>query len=192
MSDHTRRKKGAWQNRSRADRPAAAQRPDVEAQSGRPTARSLGFALREIAPGEFEFAHPTCVEEMRPDYQEAMELARAGEIEDARDVLRHALAGCRNDAWIHVALGQIALSEAQDPTLARGHFGYVVELAERAVPRDFTGGISPERPANRIVFEAIDGLIATLNALGRRKDADVVHRIAQRWIGPTTTPRQGR
>jgi hypothetical protein len=70
-----------------------------------------------------------------------------------------------------VALGRIALKEFQDPALARGHFGYAVELARRAFPRPFSGRLPPDRPSNRPFYDALDGLIESLDALGRRGDA---------------------
>jgi hypothetical protein len=109
--------------------------------------------------------HPACVEEAEPDYEEGMELWRAGDAEEARDALRFALGICRDNLWVHAALGRIALEAFQDPTLARGHFGYVFELVSRALPPSFQGGLSPDRRANRPLYDAIDGLIACCGAL---------------------------
>ena len=107
---------------------------------------------------------------MREDYEEGMELWKEGDPESARDALRYALSACHENLWVHVALGRIALAEFRDPTLARGHFGYAFELGERAIPRDFTGRLAPERPANRPFFEAIEGLVECLEALGQQRD----------------------
>ena len=67
---------------------------------------------------------------MELDYQEGLELWKAGDPEEARDALRYALQACPANLWVHVALGRIAIEEFQDPVLARGHFGYAVELAQ--------------------------------------------------------------
>ena len=129
---------------------------------------SLG--LYRLERGDFELVHPRKVEETREDYEEGMALWKEGDPESARDALRYALSACHANLWIHVALGQIALAEFRDPTLARGHFGYAFELGERAIPRDFTGRLAPERPANRPFYEAIDGLVECLEALGQPRD----------------------
>ncbi len=68
---------------------------------------------------------------MELDYEEGIEFWKAGDTEAARDALRYALQGCGDNLWVHVALGRIALQDDNDPTLARGHFGYAYELAER-------------------------------------------------------------
>jgi hypothetical protein len=109
--------------------------------------------------------------EVEPDYQEGIEIWKAGDPEGARDALRYALGACHDNLWVHVALGQIALKELSDPTLARGHLGYAVELAERALPRGFTGRLPRERPSNRPFYEAAAELVECLEALGRGKDA---------------------
>jgi hypothetical protein len=133
--------------------------------------RSPGaIGLYRLERGDFELVHPRKVEETREDYEEGMELWKEGDPESARDALRYALSACHANLWVHVALGRIALAEFHDPTLARGHFGYAFELGERAIPRDFTGKLAAERPANRPFYEAIDGLVECLEALGRPRD----------------------
>ena len=91
------------------------------------------------------------------DYEEGMELWKAGDPESARDALRYALSACHDNLWIHVALGRIALEEFRDPTLARGHFGYAFELAQRALPPRFLGPAAARPAGNRPFYEAIDG-----------------------------------
>jgi hypothetical protein len=114
------------------------------------------------------------------DYEEGLEIWKAGDPEAARDALRYALAACHDNLWVHVALGQIALRDFRDPTLARGHFGYAVELAERALPGGFTGRLPPERPNNRPFYEAIAGLAQCLEALGRVNDARKLQALGDR------------
>src|SRR5262249_59873209 len=96
----------------------------------------VGSPLTLVSRGgrEHELVHPPCVEERRPDYEEALEIWRMGEPEEARDALRYALDGCGANLWVHAALGRIALEAMRDRALARGHFGYAVELVEKALP----------------------------------------------------------
>lgn len=134
---------------------------------GRSTPRKTGgLHLRRIGGDDFEIAHPRCVHAMEPDYEEGIELWRAGDPEAARDALRYALQGCGDNLWVHVALGNIALDEFNDPSLARGHFGYAFELAQRAIVSGFRGRLPRERVSNRPFYEAIDGLARCYEALG--------------------------
>ncbi len=114
------------------------------------------------------------------DYKEGLEIWKAGDPEGARDALRYALGACHDNLWVHVALGQIALEDFRDPTLARGHFGYAVELAEPRLPRGFTGRLPRERPSNRPFYEAIAGLALCLEALGRARDAAKLRALGDR------------
>ena len=134
---------------------------------GAPIPRKTGgLNLRHLGNGQFEFIHPRCVEELRPDFEEGIEIWKAGEPEEARDALRFALQGCGDNLWVHAALGRIALEAFNDPTLAKGHFGYAYELAVRAIPGDFHGKLPPQRPANRPFYDAVEGLITCNIALG--------------------------
>jgi hypothetical protein len=127
--------------------------------------------------------HPACVEETELDYEEGLEIWRAGDPEGARDALRYALGACGANIWIHTALGRIALEEFRDPSLARGHFGYAVELARRALPPSFAGVLPPDQPRNRPFYDAIDGLIRTLDALGHGGDAASLRTLRNRLSG---------
>ncbi|MGC8642800.1 MAG: hypothetical protein ACP5XB_23315, partial [Isosphaeraceae bacterium] len=75
------------------------------------------------------------------------------------------------------------LEEFRDPVLARGHFGYAVELARKAIPAGFSGTLPRERPANAPFFQAIDGLLACLKALGKTAEADNLAALARRLGG---------
>lgn len=130
-----------------------------------------GLRLRPSGPGEFDLDHPPCIHEMELDYAEGIELRRAGEPEEARDALRYALQGCGDNMWVHVALGRIALEDFNDPTLARGHFGYAFELGRKAMPPGFDGRLRRDRPMNAPWFDAADGLIACYAALGQAAQA---------------------
>ena len=129
------------------------------------------MSLKRIGGDDFILVHPRCVREMELDYQEGIELWEAGDPESAQDALRYALQGCGDNLWVHVALGRIALQEDKDPTLARGHLGYVYELVERALPRGFTGLLPQSLASNRPFYEAADGLAECYEALGRPREA---------------------
>src|SRR6478672_11318838 len=103
------------------------------------SSRRGGLGLRPLGGGDFELEHPRCVAERELDYAEGIELWKAGDPEAARDALRYALGGCGDNLWVHVALGRIALEDAHDPALARGHLGYAVELGQRALSQRFQG-----------------------------------------------------
>ncbi len=139
--------------------------------------------VRSLGDNEFALVHPSCIDERREDYEEGLTIWREGEPDEAREVLRFALEGCGDNLWVHVALGRIALEEDRDPTLARGHFGYAVEITRQAVPRDFSGTLPRDHPANRPFFEAIDGLLACLDALGQTAEGAELRALAARWSG---------
>jgi hypothetical protein len=139
---------------------------------------SIGLA--RIAGHDFELLHPRGVQETEPDYEEGLEIWRAGDPEGARDALRYALAACHDNMWIHVALGRLALEAFSDPSLARGHFGYAFALAHRALPHHFSGRLPPERPSNRPFYEAIAGLLACLEQLGRRDEGNSLKMVRDR------------
>ncbi len=146
----------------------------------RPGPRAGSIGLARVGGNEFELVHPRGVKEMELDYEEGIELWKAGDPESARDALRYALAACHDNLWIHTALGQIALEEFHDPSLARGHFGYAVELGRQALPQNFGGRLSPQRPVNRPFFDAVDGLLRCLEALGRPEDVRDLRAMRQR------------
>lgn len=147
-----------------------------------------GLRLARIGGDDFELDHPRCVREMELDYEEGIELWKAGDPEAARDALRFALQGCGDNMWVHVALGRIALETDRDARLARGHFGYAFELAERALPPGFRGRLPRHRPANRPLYDAIDGLAACYNAIGKPGEAARLRETAARWAGSRLQP----
>jgi hypothetical protein len=120
------------------------------------------------------------VEETELDYQEGRQLWKAGDLEGARDALRFALERGHDDLWAHGALGRIAIGEFKDPTLARGHFGYAVELVRESLPPGFSGRLPRGRHANRPLFDAVKGLVRCLRALGKPADADHLTAPAER------------
>lgn len=145
------------------------------------------IGLRPLQAGDFELVHPRCVEERADDTREALAIWEAGEPEEARDVLRFALEGCGDNLWAHVALGRIALEAFSDLPLARGHFGYAVERARRALPSGFTGRLRANRAANRPFLDALEGLARCYEALGRPETAAELRREAERF-SPSTNP----
>ncbi len=139
--------------------------------------------MKRIGGDDFELVHPRCVRELELDYQEGIELWEAGDPESAQDALRYALQGCGDNLWVHVALGKIALESTKDPDLARGHFGYAYEQANKAIPEDFAGRLPRNRAANRPFYEAIDGLITCLTALGQAAEVEELRATAKRLGG---------
>jgi hypothetical protein len=137
--------------------------------------------------GVFELVHPRCVQETELDYQDGMEIWKAGDPEEARDAFRYALQACHDNLWIHVALGWLALEAFRDPVLARGHFGYAVELARRAIPHGFCGRLPRKRPANEPFFQAVDGLSQCLRVLGKAGEVASLAALAERLGGPAPT-----
>jgi len=138
------------------------------------------IGLRRIGGDVFELIHPRCVEETELDYHEGLELWKAGDPEEARDALRFALEACRDNLWIHVALGDLALREFRDPRLARGHYGYAVEMVQRSLPPDFKGRLPRNRVANQPFHDALAGLITALRATSEAAQADDLQALADR------------
>jgi hypothetical protein len=142
---------------------------------------SIGLA--QLDNGIFELVHPPKVRERQLDFQEGMELWKAGDPEAARDALRYALSDCHDNLWVHVALGQIALREHRNSALARGHFGYAVELARKAIPRDFSGRLPRDSPNNVPFYEALEGLMQCETALGRTDECARLRGLRDRLSG---------
>jgi hypothetical protein len=147
------------------------------------SAGPIGLIAVEGSPDTFELVHPGCVEEMELDFQEGLELWKAGDPEEARDALRYTLQACPANLWVHVALGRIALEEFNDPILARGHFGYAVELARKVLPASFVGRLPRERRANAPFYEAVEGLIRCFRAQAMAREADSLSAFVSRLQG---------
>ena len=128
----------------------------------------LRIERRETPAGvAWEFVQPRCARRRLEDIEEVEAMVAAGEEEIARDELVWLLSECPDFLEAHVHLGLIAL-EADDPKLARGHFGRAWELCLRAL--DAAGGPRPvpyELAGNRPFHEAAKGLVHCLLATGR-------------------------
>ncbi len=179
MSDPSEREDGSGRRpRDQSRQGSRSRRPPTPGRRPKGAPRPAGGAggrgpirIRQLGGDNFEFIQPQGVWDAELDYEEGIELWKAGDPESARDALRYALSACHDNIWVHVALGQIALDEFRDPALARGHFGYAFELAHRALPQGFKGRLPRDRPNNRPFYEAIDGLVQSLEALGRHGDS---------------------
>lgn len=174
-----RRPAGQGQDGPRGDAPRTGKGP----RDGGAPKRRGGLGLARLGGSDFELVHPRCVREMELDFEEGIELRKAGDPEAARDALRFALQGCGDNLWVHVGLGWIALEDFKDPTLARGHFGYAYELAQRALPGGFNGRLPRHRPANRPFFDAIEGLAACYDALSMPQESADLRLLAGRLSG---------
>lgn len=106
-------------------------------------------------------------------------------------MLRYALNGCPDNLWIHAALGRIALKQTRDPALARGHFGYALELVLRALPRDFAGRLPRGSPPNAPLYEALEGLIACVDTLKLPAESRELRGLLARLGGEPRTPTNG-
>jgi hypothetical protein len=95
-------------------------------------------------------------------------MVAAGEHEIARDELRWLLEGCSDNIAAHELLGELAM-QAEDLSLARGHFGYAYQIGVKAIRRAGSPAPIPfEHPANQGFFAAGKGLIYCLLKLGKR------------------------
>ena len=116
------------------------QRGARQGVASRPGSGAIGLRQVEGIPDTFELVHPRCVAEAELDYQEGIDLWKAGDPEEARDALRYALGACRDNLWVHVALGQLALREFKDPALRAGISATRSSLATRLCHRASRGG----------------------------------------------------
>ena len=178
------RGRGKWPgrpDRRQAQVEHRATKPRPSSGGGAPA--SLPIGLLRLAEGEFELIHPRKVEETREDYEEGIELWKEGDPESARDALRYALSACHANLWAHVALGRIALADFRDPTLRAAISAMRLSWASVALPRDFSGRLAPDRPANRPFYEALDGLVECLEGAGPAGECEVLRKMRARLSG---------
>lgn len=129
----------------------------------------LKVVCRDLPDGSYwEFQQPRCGRERLDDISEVEAMIAGGETEIAHEELVWLLSECPDFLEAHVQLGLLAL-EADDPKLARGHFGRAVELCTRALEAAGSPSPVPYRlPGNRAFHEAAKGLVHCLLDLGRR------------------------
>lgn len=112
------------------------------------------------------FVHPRGARERAEDLEEVREMIESGELDVAVDELRWLVGGCSEFVEAHALLGELALAEG-DAALARGHFGFAVQLGFKALQRaNVVGPLPYAQPANRAFYEAGRGLARALVKLG--------------------------
>ena len=138
---------------------------------------SITVARRD-APGgaAWEIVQPRCARQRHEDIEEVEAMVEGGETDIARDELVWLLSECPDFLDAHVQLGLIAL-EADDPKLARGHFGRAYELCLRAIEAAGVAGPLPYAlPGNQPFHQAAKGLAHCLMETGRPRTAAEVGR----------------
>jgi hypothetical protein len=147
---------------------------------------SSGLGVQRAASGQtWIFVHPPCVRDCADDLDEVRTMIDEGEADVAMDELLWLLEVCRDMLEAHYLLGKLAVEHLQDPTRARGHFGYAFQLGEKALGRaNNPTPLSPLHPANRPFFDAGRGLAWTLNEL---KMPDKAIEVVQRLIACDST-----
>jgi tetratricopeptide (TPR) repeat protein len=148
-------------------------------------AKSGGVTVRRTTDGRGSvLVHPRGALERAEDLDEVREMLEAGEVDVALDELRWLVGGCSEFIEAHGMLGEIALSEG-DYALARGHFGFAVQLGLKAIEKGKVSGPLPyAQPANRAFFEAGSGLATSLARLGMMdKAVEIVDRLLK--LDPT-------
>ncbi|MDZ4818974.1 MAG: hypothetical protein SGJ20_08385 [Planctomycetota bacterium] len=155
--------------------------PPSERESARrqPVKCPPAVQLRQQSDGNWAFVPPRCAKEREADLQEVEAMIEAGEIEIAREELQWLLQDCPENIAVHELLGEIALYESDLP-LARGHFGFAWQLAQRAIAA--AGNPAPipfTLPDNQPFFAAGKGLVHVLQALEMRDRALEVFELLQ-------------
>jgi hypothetical protein len=104
-------------------------------------------------------------------------MIEAGELELATDELRWLLSACSEFMEAHELLGELALATNNDIPLARGHFGFAVQLGLNALKRGkVVGPLSYQQPANKQFYHAGRGLAWCLAKLDMRTKAEELIR----------------
>ncbi|MBS0208912.1 MAG: hypothetical protein JSS27_08160 [Planctomycetes bacterium] len=147
-------------------RPSGRQGPAKKPSQPAPRETSpTAVSIRRAAGDEWQLVLPRCAQQRAEDMEEVDAMIAAGEPEIAADELRFLLQECPDFLVAHQTLGQIAL-EAEDFALARGHFGYVFDLARKVWERAGARGTLPYRMIeNQSVHESGKGLGWSLHHL---------------------------
>ena len=131
---------------------------------------SLGIRRSSDGRG-WVFVHPRAARERAEDLEEVREMVEAGETDVAIDELRWLVEGCSEFIEAHALLGELAMAKG-DFALARGHFGFAVQLGLKALQRaKVNGPLLFSQPANRAFHEAGRGLVTSLVKLGMTEKA---------------------
>lgn len=109
--------------------------------------------------------HPRSVREMAEDLDEVRAMIEAGELDVATDELRWLVSNCSEFIEAHELLGELAFAKG-DAALARGHFGFAVQLGLKTLERArVQGPLSYQQPANESFFLGGRGLVLALAKL---------------------------
>ena len=167
--------------KGRGGRPSApGRRPGPSGAKGGPSRRG-GLGLKRLGGDDFVLVHPKCVREMELDYEEGIELRKAGDPEAARDALRFALQGCGDNIWVHVALGPDRAGRLPRPDAWPAATSATPSSWPSApCPATSRGRLPREHPSNRPLYDAVDGLITCHEALGA---ADLAGELRRRLAG---------
>ena len=145
----------------------------------------LKVIRRDLPDGPaWEFEQSRCSQQRLDDIAEVEAMIEGGEAEIATEELVWLLSECPDFLEAHLHLGLLAL-EAEDPRLARGHFGRAFELCIRTLKAARNPQPVPYRlSGNRAFHEAAKGLVHCLLDTGRQKMAqEVSHQISK--LDPT-------
>ena len=134
----------------------------------RPADSESGLGVRRASDGRgWVLVHPRGARERAEDIAEVRAMIEAGEFDVAIDELRWLVGGCSEFIEAHALLGELALAADGDAALARGHFGFAVQLGLKTLQRaKVAGPLTCSQPANRAFFEAGRGLVGCLAQLG--------------------------
>ena len=142
------------------------------------------IGLSRLKGEDFELVHPRGVKEVELDYQEGIEIWKAGDPESARDALRYALSACHDNLWVHVALGQIALQEFRDPTLGSRPLRLCVRAGSTVLcPRVSRAGYRGTDRTTARFMRPSTVWFRCLEALGQTHDCARLRALARSAVG---------
>jgi hypothetical protein len=136
---------------------------------------SEGVSVRRAANGRgWVLVHPRAARDRAEDLEEVLMMIEAGEMDVALDELRWLLSGCAEFIGAHVLLGEVARISGDLP-LARGHYGAGYQVGLQALRRErMPKPLLYSQLANQSFFEAGQGLIWTLEKLGKPQMAEEI------------------
>ena len=112
------------------------------------------------------FVHPRCARDRAEDLEEVRAMIDGSELELATEELRWLIGGCSDFIEAHQLLGELAIALGDDLQLARGHFGFAVQLGLKTLQRaKVSGPLSYQQPANAPFYLAGRGLVWCLAKL---------------------------